>query len=129
MQTKSSGQRRGHVIADHQMSYPDPLRVHAGEMVTLDGREDPWDGHPEWTYLWCISQQGKGGWVPADLIARDSGSGTGAARSDYDTRELSVNAGEDVTVERAAYGWLWCTNDQSVSGWVPASKVEVSDAA
>jgi hypothetical protein len=124
MQAETSGQRRGRVIAEHQMSYPDPLDVHAGETVTLDGREDPWDGHPEWTYLWCINRQGKGGWVPADLIERAGDTGT--LRSDYDTRELSVAAGEIVTVERAAYGWLWCTNAQGTSGWVPASKIELS---
>jgi len=127
MQTETFGPRRGRVIIDHEMNFPDPLSVHTGDIVALDGREEAWDGHPEWTYLFCVGHNGKSGWVPADLIARDGDKGT--VRADYDTRVISVTAGETLIVERAAYGWLWCINDRGASGWVPARDVEVSDMA
>ena len=127
MQAKTSGQRHGRAIIDHEMKFPDPLNARAGEMVTLDGREEPWDDHPEWLYLFCVDQHGKTGWVPADLVARDGDKGT--MRADYDTRVLSITAGETLIVERSAYGWLWCVNDEGASGWVPARDVEVSGVA
>jgi len=106
------------VIAAYTRAYADPIRIRAGESVTLTGREDNWQG---WIWIWAISGAGKAGWMPQAAVER-RGEQT-VARYDYDARELSVGAGDPVTVERAASGWLWCVAAAGRSGWVPADHI------
>jgi len=105
------------VIADHQMSYPDPLVVFAGEEVTVGERDT------RWPYIWCVNGDGKGGWVPVSYVYLD-GENRGRALQEFDTTELTVHAGEVVTVAREEGGWLWCTNQRGQSGWVPKDNVD-----
>ncbi len=115
----SSGRQRGRVIADHQASYPDPISVQAGEELYVSGKEDNWRG---WIWLWCENSAGKSGWVPRGYVERRDEKHV--ARYDYDAIELSVRAGEEVTLEKEESGWFWCVNQAGKSGWVPAEKIE-----
>lgn len=110
-------QHIGRVIASYARSYPAPLAIMAGDIVQLSGKEDHWNGKPEWTFLWCVDLHGTGGWVPQTLIDRHGV--TGIARQDYDCRELSVTAGETVEMGDEVSGWVWCTNQQGQQGWIP----------
>lgn len=110
--------RHCRVVADYQQVYPDPIAVRAGERVTLTGREDNWHAS---IWVWGIDPRGKEGWLPRDAVVQHGDHAV--ARYDFDARELTVSAGEQVTVERAESGWLWCVNGQGRQGWVPATHV------
>jgi hypothetical protein len=75
--------------------------------------------HPGW--LWCTNREGKSGWVPVAYLERRGE--TAVARRDYDSEELAVETGDELIVTHEESGWLWCTNRQGASGWVPAEAV------
>ena len=46
------------------------------------------------------------------------------ALCDYEATELSVSVGEELIMGKEESGWIWCTNQDGESGWVPAEHVE-----
>lgn len=116
-QQRQVEQHIGRVIAPHAISYPDPLAVKAGDTVSLTGKVDQWNNKPEWTFLWCVDQRGKDGWVPQEHIEQQGA--TGIMLYDYDCVELAVAVGETVTMAATVSGWVWCANQHGQSGWVP----------
>jgi hypothetical protein len=86
--------------------------------VTVGRNDTQWPG-----FVWCTNQAGKGSWTPENFIERTGERGT--ARRDYDATELSAAVGEELVIGEEAGGWLWCTNSQGQSGWIPADNVEV----
>lgn len=111
------------VTADHQASYPDPISMEAGEIVDISDKVDDWNGNPNWVWIWCTDQRGKSGWVPKAWIDLNADGKTGTARYDYAATELTIAVGDELVVEGEGSGWLWCTNRQGKSGWVPADNV------
>jgi uncharacterized protein YgiM (DUF1202 family) len=121
---KTTGQSRMYqVVADYQGLYPDPLSVMAGEPLEVSERVEYWNENPDWIWIWCTDQRGKSGWTPKDAIDFHTSSTTGIARYDYAATELTVAVGDELVVEREESGWLWCTNRQGKSGWVPADHI------
>lgn len=114
------------VITEYQALYPDPLSTRAGETLNISEKVDYWNGNPDWIWLWCTDQRGKSGWVPKGAINFDASGTTGIARYDYAATELTVAVGAELVVERGESGWLWCTDQQGKSGWVPADHVTES---
>jgi SH3-like domain-containing protein len=45
------------------------------------------------------------------------------ATRDYDSRELSVAAGEALEVLEEVAGWAWCRRAGGERGWVPVVKL------
>lgn len=117
MQPTTNGTRYCHVVLEHRMSYPDPLVVAAGEEVSVGERD------ARWPYVWCVNSEDKGGWVPDSYVHRDR-ENRGRVLQDFDTSELTVRVGERLTISKAEGGWVWCTNEQGHSGWVPEENVE-----
>lgn len=70
------------------------------------------------------------GWVPEAWV-RIEGQ-TCVLLRDYDSTELRVEAGEDVTVQLVESGWAWVGGSCGRMGWVPLEcleKIPVEDAA
>lgn len=112
-------QGRCKVIAPHTATYPDPIRVHKGEQVTLGKRDDEYPG-----WVWCTAKSGKNGWVPEEYLAIEGGMGT--MRRDYDATELTVAAGETVELLAFLSGWGWCRKADGTEGWLPLSVLSES---
>lgn len=124
---KTTGQSRMcHVIKDYQAQYLDPISVQGGETLIVSEKVDYWNGNPEWVWVWCTDQRGKSGWVPRGAIDFDANGTSGTARYDYTARELTVAVGDELVVGREESGWVWCTDQQEKSGWVPADHVTES---
>jgi hypothetical protein len=117
--------RRGHVIQDYHADYPDPIVAQAGERIAVTELSGPWHERPDWVWIWCINQRGKGGWVPQTYIAQQGKTAT--LLCDYSAHELEAQTGTMVTVERAESGWYWCQNQQGEHGWLPIDQVQVDD--
>jgi hypothetical protein len=105
------------VIADHQASFPAALVFQAGDVLTVENRETVWEG-----WIWCISREGVGAWVPEGFVKKQ-GDSCIALRT-YDSTELTVTVGDVLQACEEAGGWLWCTDGKGRWGWVPASSVE-----
>ena len=115
--------RRFRALADYQAQYPDPISVSAGETFQVSEKADAWNGNPDWLWIWCTDPRGKQGWVPKTIITFNPDGKTGVARASYSATELTVAAGEELIAHQEESGWLWCTNQQGNSGWVPLEYV------
>ena len=103
------------VIQSYAKTYPDPIRGKFGDKLEI-GEPDP--DNPDW--IWCVGPELRWGWVHHSVIDRD----LQCLTEDYDARELDVEAGELVTVEKTLSSWAWCINDNGEAGWVPVSCLE-----
>lgn len=110
--------QRARVIAEHRSPDRPAIRVSAGDSVTLGERDSDW---PQ--FVWATLAQGLGGWIPAALFDRDTGTAT--ALGDYDTRELATRIGESITVHYEQEGWWWAENANGENGWIPARAIEL----
>jgi len=104
-------------ISGHRAVYPDPLKVRTGETLRI-GEVDEDNG----AWAWCTGPSGKGGWMPRAYFEGDGENGT--ALRDYDATELSVEAGEELTVLEEEGGWVWARDSGGRFGWVPLECVE-----
>ena len=77
-------------------------------------RDSEW---PEFTFVTCSHGTG---WVPARHLSSDHGAAV--VEFAYDTTELAVAAGQELTVidRDDVSGWWWCRSDEGAEGWVPA---------
>jgi len=116
-ETRMERQQICRVIFAYQLAYPDPLVISAGEELTIGEKESEWSG-----WVWCTNQDGKSRWVPEKYVERKGD--TGIACYDYEATELSVSVGEELIMGKEESGWIWCTNQEGQSGWVPADHVE-----
>ena len=111
-----------YVIKEHQASYPDPLVVKAGEVLTVGNNDTKWPA-----FVWCTNQDGISGWVPERHLDRQGDHGI--AQQDYSTAELTIKVGEQVVVDSKDSGWYWVTNQSDQSGWVPVENVAIHQSA
>jgi len=102
------------VVAEHQASFPYSVELKVGEKVTTGNKiKKGW--------VWCLSKNGKGLWIPAKYLERRDH--VGIMLIDYDSKELSVAAGERLTCIKEESSWVWCTNQTGQRGWIPSFKV------
>jgi uncharacterized protein YgiM (DUF1202 family) len=103
------------VVARSPHETPDrpPIRVEAGDQVTVGERDHEWPA-----FVFVTTQNGSG-WVPERHLDRQGSSAV--VKEAYDTTELPTEAGEEVEVlhEDLASGWLWCRARNGREGWVP----------
>ena len=111
------------VLAAHVASYPDPIRLRAGDSLRLSGAVDVWDGH---RWLWAIGLDGREGWIPDDLV--EGAEGEAVARNDYAAIELSCAAGERLACLAERHGWALCRNAAGEEGWVPVRNLASAEA-
>ncbi len=102
------------VVVEHQASFPYSVELKVGENVrTSDKTKKGW--------VWCLSRNGKGVWIPEKYLERRDH--VGIMLIDYDSRELSAAAGERLAFIKEESGWVWCTNQTGQKGWIPSYKV------
>jgi hypothetical protein len=105
------------VISEYTSPYTDPVAIHAGEELTIGAKETSWSG-----WVWCTNRDGQSRWVPEKYVKRSGDTCT--ALYNYEATELSVSVGEELMMGEEESGWIWSTNREGQSGWVPADHVE-----
>jgi hypothetical protein len=124
MDTENPEKRREYCVkADYQASNPDPFGVGVGETFQVSEKTHAWNVNPDWIWIWCTDQRGRQGWVPKNMITLNSDDRTGTARSSYTATELTVAAGDELVAHQEESGWVWCSNQQGISGWVPLASL------
>ena len=108
------------VISEYRSPFPDPLKLHKDEMVKIKEKESEWQG-----WIWCITKNGKEGWVPENYIEIQGKNAR--LLQDYDATELNVDVGEKLVIEKEESGWVWVSNEENRKGWVPLENVELVD--
>lgn len=112
--------------ASHRSEYPDPIVLKQGDALIVGERYDGSEGWDDWYF--CSTSAHAGGWVPAQVIARQA-DGSGHATEDYTARELDVDAGDVLVGGRVLNGWVWCRRDSPAGeGWVPLLAVQTTPA-
>ena len=54
------------VSTSYKAQYSDPIAFEPGDLLTLTGRSDNWNGN---TWLWAVaSKDGREGWIPLTLL-------------------------------------------------------------
>ncbi|MFZ5980351.1 MAG: SH3 domain-containing protein [Candidatus Zixiibacteriota bacterium] len=112
--------KKGTVIKSYRTAYPDPLIIKKGERLTVGEKESEWTG---WT--WCTNAKGKSGWAPESYLSVKGD--TAVSRCDYDATELTVAAGEKLTVLGEESGWVRAAKADGATGWVPRECVKFTD--
>jgi SH3-like domain-containing protein len=100
------------VVKAYRAQYPNPIAVHQGDRVRV-GKPD--SENPAWR--WCTGPDGREGWTPESFM-RVNGE-AGDMLRDYSARELTVEAGSEVSVHETQADWAWVTGPDGRSGWVP----------
>jgi hypothetical protein len=115
----------GRVSRDWKASFPEGIQFRTGNRVRLEKFDPEWPG-----WGWCVLPSGAGAWTPLSMI--DPGGDLGGPLpvqanllEDYDSTELTVQAGERVEVLREANGWYWAEDASGQRGWIPVFCVEL----
>ena len=61
-------------------------------------------------------------WMPEAYLRRRGG--RGVALVTYDSTELAVSGGEEVTLLREIAGWAWCRASGGREGWLPGELLQ-----
>jgi len=106
------------VIMDYNAPFTDPIRVKAGEILTIDPSKQT--DIPGW--IWCSSCAGKSGWVPEAYVDRQGNNGI--IRCDYNAIELTICTGDILTVHKMESTFYWVADHAGRQGWVSAAHVD-----
>jgi mannitol-1-/sugar-/sorbitol-6-/2-deoxyglucose-6-phosphatase len=100
-----------------------PIVVVPGEELTVGERDDEWPA-----FVLVTTSSGAQGWVPERRLEL-FGDGRGTPVRRYDTTEMAIVPGTELTVVEAdlGSGWLWCKGAEGAQGWVPVGCVDPSD--
>jgi len=107
------------VLRAYQALYPDPLTVAPGDALRLGVCDQEYPG-----WVLATASNGKSGWIPEEFV--DAVGDFGKARRDFTSRELTVAAGEEVTLVERVSGWGWVRAGQGRAGWVPLHHLEAT---
>lgn len=110
------------VLRDWTASYRDPIRVSAGDSVMPTDRQDLWDGH---RWVWTRAGDGREGWLPDGILAREGGGWVAACA--FDATELTCRVGARLTVKARTHGWALCRDRAGGEGWVPERHLSDGD--
>jgi len=108
---------RKQAIADYAGVRMPAIHFERGEAITVIHRDARLPG-----WWWCTDKHGRSGWVHERFFEEDDHRFVG--REDYDGRELSVRAGEQVEVLDVCDGRALCEDAAGEVGWLPLSILE-----
>ena len=90
-----------------------------GEIVQEEERETEYEG-----WLWCQNSAGANAWVPETYLEKMSDSGEYQFLKDYNSRELTVDMGQEVIVLDEDSGWAWVRTTLGEEGWIPLENLQ-----
>ena len=125
MESDESGgigvKRKVRVVKGYRTNYPEPLKLMAGEILTLGDRESQYAG-----WLWCTDKNGNSGWVPENYV-EIIGLSVRMNR-DYDATELNVDEGDELWILDQESGWVLCRTDDGRLGWLPGNVIRLDQS-
>lgn len=108
------------VIQDYKSPYPDPIIFHAGEKVKVGKK---FEDDPDWEdWFWCEGENQQKAWVPRQFIQINED--VGVFVQNYNAMELTLLAGEILTVYEEVNGFGMAEKDNGQKGWAPLKNLE-----
>lgn len=107
------------VIKSHVNEFRIPLIAAKGEIVQGEKRETKYEG-----WLWCQNSAGVNAWVPETHLEKISDSGQFQFLKDYNSRELTIDEGQEVIVLDEDSGWAWVRTTLGEEGWIPLENLQ-----
>jgi len=105
-------------IRTYKRAYDTPLIAPTGSVLIIIRREADWPG-----WIWCAGEGGVEAWVPESWLTL---SGERAIlKKDYNSIELSFQAGEPLTLLVEESGWNLASRAGGDCGWAPAEYVQI----
>jgi hypothetical protein len=109
------------VTESYTSPYPDSIKFDKGESIVI-GRK--FQDDPDWKdWYWCQATGGRQAWVPKQFI--DIQGEAGSVNTCYDAKELSIQAGELLTVSITVNGFGFARNSRGETGWVPLRNIKL----
>ncbi|NIG16295.1 SH3 domain-containing protein [Pantoea sp. Cy-640] len=108
------------VIRDYISTYPDPIVIKKASTAVISHCDLDYPG-----WVWIKAASGKAGWAPQQILT-PRGPNEVVCLEDYTAHELSVRAGEMITVMKSLNGWYWALNNSGESGWLPEEYVSMA---
>lgn len=106
------------VIAEYKSPFPNPLKIRKGDQVQLIEKESEWPG-----WIWCISKNGKEGWIPKSYLKIQDNHANMV--EDYDATELTAKVGEEFVIKEEESGWFLVSGKEGRKGWIPIKNVKI----
>ena len=107
------------VTKNHKSEFPVPLIAKKGEIVEDQERKTEGEG-----WLWCRNTSGVHAWVPKAFIEPMSESRHYQFLKDYNSRELTIDDGQEVIVLNEESGWAWVRTPLGDEGWIPLANLQ-----
>ena len=107
------------VVKNHKGEFHVPLIAKKGEIVEGQERKTEWEG-----WLWCQNSSGVNGWVPKTYLESTTESEQFQFLKDYNSRELTVDEGQEVIVLDEESGWAWVRTPLGDEGWIPLESLQ-----
>ena len=104
------------VIKNHKSDFPNPLILNKGERLAIGDKKTNFVG-----WIWCIAVDGNCGWVPEKFVKKTEDNCMMLV--DYDSTELAVTVGENLTILSQESDWVLCLNSKNKRGWIPLENV------
>ena len=107
--------------ADYEEKDNDPIKLSAGDEVTVGPVDRAWPG-----WVWAEDGRGRRGYVP-EKILEPMGEGRFALIEDFDPSVLSVKRGDSLESLEQIDGWHWCRHESGAEGWVAGYLLQPSE--
>lgn len=107
------------VIKTHKSEFPIPLIATKGGIVEGMERGNEFEG-----WLWCKNSFDVHSWVPKAYLEPAPESGQFQFLRDYNSRELTIDAGQEVIVLDEESGWAWARTTLGEEGWIPLANLQ-----
>ncbi len=107
------------VIKNHTSEFQTPLIAVKGEIVEGEKRETEYKG-----WLWCRNNAGVNAWVPETYLEKVSEPGQFQFLKDYNSRELTIDEGQEVIVLDEDSEWAWVRTTLGEEGWIPLDSLQ-----
>src|SRR4051794_16242582 len=107
------------VTTPYRRPYNNPIAVRAGAAVVPDFEK--FSELAGW--VWCLAPDGRTGWAPRGWLERNGDEWR--ITRDYDAIELTVNAGDTLSIEFEESGFYWVEAQDGSKGWVPIANVTI----
>ena len=116
-------ENRARVIKSHKSEVLTPFQAKMGDIVIGKKKPTQWEG-----WIYCKNKEGIYGWVPKALITPvKTSTEEFSFTRDYNSYELSVSIGENVTIHEIESGWAIIEKENGMIGWIPLENLDVTE--
>ncbi|WP_319927360.1 SH3 domain-containing protein [Xenorhabdus littoralis] len=105
--------RKVTVIHDYISAYPNPIKLQAGDIVSISHSDIE---YPCW--VWTTNILNVSGWVPQQIL-QFTDPDKAICNENYTAHELTVKVGENLYLENSLNGWYWAHKESGEAGWIP----------